>query len=102
MLVGETVPEQLTLALDLEKAAIDRLNAGIARCVSTGDNGTRDLLAGILHGEEEHADWLETQLSAIDDVGVQLYLAEQLGRVDEARRGPSGPPSAARQEREVI
>jgi bacterioferritin len=79
VLVGETVPEQLTLALDLEKAAIDRLNAGIARCVATGDNGTRDLLAGILHGEEEHADWLETQLSAIDDVGIQLYLAEQLG-----------------------
>src|SRR5262245_56769822 len=42
--VGETVPEKLNLALDLERSAIDRLNDGIALCVSSGDNGTRELL----------------------------------------------------------
>jgi bacterioferritin len=78
VLVGETVPEQLQLALDVEQAAIERLNRAITACVASGDNGTRDLLAGILHGEEESADWLETQLSAIADVGLQLYLSEQL------------------------
>ena len=78
VLVGETVPEQLQLALDVEQAAIERLNRGIELSVAKGDNGTRDLLAGILHGEEASADWLETQLSAIADLGVQLYLSEQL------------------------
>jgi bacterioferritin len=73
--VGETVPEQLQLALDLEKEAIARLNAGIARSVAIGDNGTRDLLATILAGEEEHADWLETQLALVDSLGEQLYLS---------------------------
>jgi bacterioferritin (cytochrome b1) len=72
------VPEQLQLALDGERAAIERLNRGIALTVAKGDNGTRDLLAGILHGEEESADWLETQLGAIAEVGLPLYLAEQL------------------------
>ena len=52
-----------TLALELERAAIDRLNRGIALSVERADNGTRDLLEDILEGEEEHADWLETQLA---------------------------------------
>jgi len=78
VLVGETVAEQLQLALDVEQAAVERLNRGVALCAAKGDNGTRDLLAGILHGEEESIDWLETQLSAIADLGVQLYLSEQL------------------------
>src|SRR3954453_14935151 len=57
--VGETVPEKLQLALELEKEAIDRLNTGIATCVSVGDNGSRELLDDILEGEEAHADWIE-------------------------------------------
>ena len=76
--VGETMPEKLRLALDLEREAIARLNAGIARCVALGDNGSRDLLAEILDGEEEHADWLETQLELIRQVGEGLYLAGQI------------------------
>jgi bacterioferritin len=75
--VGESVPEKLTLALDLEKAAIERLNRGIALAVDKADNGTRELLEGILIGEEHHADWLETQLSLIDQLGVVQYLTEQ-------------------------
>lgn len=76
--VGETVPEQFESDLQLEYAAIARLNAGIARAVELSDNGTRELLAEILVAEEEHADWLETQLTAIEQVGLQNYLAEQL------------------------
>jgi bacterioferritin len=77
VLVGETVAEKLRLALDLEDAAIARLNAGIGLCVAEVDNGSRYLLESILRGEEDHADWLETQLELIRQVGEALYLSEQ-------------------------
>ena len=76
--IGETVPEKLQLALELERAAIERLNAGIAQCVSVGDNGSRELLDDILEGEEEHLDWIETQLELIRQVGEAHYLAQQI------------------------
>jgi bacterioferritin len=76
--VGETVPEKLQLALDLEYESIERLNLGIARCAELGDNGTRELLEHILEGEEEHADWLETQLGLISQLGETNYLAQQI------------------------
>jgi bacterioferritin len=76
--VGENVPEMFQLDLQLEKDAIAALNAGIALCRDKGDNGSAELLEDILEGEEEHADWLETQLAAIDQIGAQNYLAEQL------------------------
>ncbi len=76
--VGENVPEMFQLDLQLEKDAIAALNAGIALCRDKGDNGSAELLEEILEGEEEHADWLETQLAAIDQIGAQNYLAEQL------------------------
>ena len=76
--VGETVTEKLKLGLDLERDAIDRLNKGIARCSDAGDNGSRDLLEEILDGEEEHADWLETQLELIRQIGEAHYLAQQV------------------------
>ena len=76
--VGETAPEKLTAALDLEKEAIERLNRGIAVCTAKGDNGSRDLLEDILEGEEEHADWLESQLELISQVGEAHYLAQQI------------------------
>ena len=62
----------------LEYEAIERLNDGIAACVAAGDNGTRHLLEEILVSEEEHADWLETQLGLIESLGLPSYLAEQL------------------------
>ena len=46
--------------------------------VAKGDNGTRELLESILVGEEDHADWLETQLELIDQVGLENYLAQQI------------------------
>jgi bacterioferritin len=76
--VGETAPEKLALALELEKEAIERLNRGIARCVDLGDNGSRELLKEILVGEEGHADWLEAQLELISQVGEAHYLAQQI------------------------
>jgi bacterioferritin len=76
--VGETVPEKLQLALDLEEESIDRLNRGIARCLELGDNGTRELLEHILEGEEEHADWLETQLGLVAQLGETHYLAQNI------------------------
>ncbi len=75
--VGETVPEQLKAELDTEKEAIARLAAGIEKC-RRSDEGTRLLLEGILDDEEDHADWLETQLSIIDDIGEGLYLNAQI------------------------
>ena len=76
--VGETAPEKLGLALALEAEAIERLNRGIELCVRVGDNGSRELLDDILQGEEEHADWLESQLELIRQVGEAHYLAQQI------------------------
>jgi bacterioferritin len=75
---GESPIEKLSLALVLEQEAIARLNPGIALCVELGDNGSRDLLAEILEGEEDHADWLESQLSLVEQLGHGHYLAQQV------------------------
>ncbi len=76
--VGETVPAQFKTDLELEYAAVERLNRGVALCREAGDNGSRELLEGILVSEEEHIDWLETQLEAIEQVGTENYLAQHL------------------------
>jgi bacterioferritin len=76
--VGEDPIEQHKLDLALEKDAIARLNKGIALCVEKGDNGTRELLEKILLGEESGADWLESQLHIVGEIGKERYLAEQI------------------------
>ena len=76
--VGETVPEQLKLDRALEVEAVGRLNKGIALCVDLGDNGSRELLEKLLISEEEHLDWLETQLSLVASIGEAHYLAQQV------------------------
>jgi len=76
--VGQTVPEQFQLDLQLEYDAVKRLNEGIEACRTAGDNGTRTLLERILHEEEAHVDWLETQQETIKQVGAGTYLSEQL------------------------
>ncbi len=78
VLVGETVAEQHRLALDTETAAIERYNRGVALAQQKGDNGTAELLEDLLTGEEEHADWLEAQLTLIEQVGEQNYLAQHI------------------------
>jgi bacterioferritin len=76
--VGETAGEKFDAALAVEYEAIDRHNAGIARCVAAGDNGSRELLEHVLEGEEEFTDWLETQVELIRQVGESHYLAQQI------------------------
>jgi bacterioferritin len=76
--VGETVPEQFELDLGQERGAVERYNRGIALAVDKADNGTREILEGILRGEEDHLDWLERQLELIGQVGLENYLAQQL------------------------
>jgi bacterioferritin len=76
--VGETVPEQFQVDVELEYSAVERLNRGINLAVDKDDNGTRELLAQILVSEEDHIDWLETQQETIRQIGLEQYLAQQL------------------------
>jgi bacterioferritin len=76
--IGENVPEMLKLDQALELDALPRLNKGIETCRELGDNNSRHLLEEILHDEEEHVDWLEAQLSLLEQVGAQNYLAQQI------------------------
>ena len=76
--IGPTVKEQFQNDLQVEYDAVKRLNAGIETCVDLGDNGSRELLESILTDEEEHIDWLEAQLHAISEMGIEAYLSQQL------------------------
>ena len=78
VLVGETVPEQFELDLQVEMQAMERLRRAIAKAVEVGDHGSRELFEHILVNEEDHIDWLETQQAAIARTGIENYLAEQL------------------------
>ena len=82
--VGENVKEQFEHDLALETKGVNAYNAGVALCAKVNDNGTRELMERILIESEEHVDWLETQLSLMNDVGLQNYLTEQMyGDADE-------------------
>lgn len=76
--IGETPVETLRCDLALEDEAIPRLNAAVAYCAEVGDNGTRHLFESILVDEEEHKDWLETQLDLVERLGETAYLAEHM------------------------
>jgi bacterioferritin len=76
--VGQTVPEQLRLDLELEREAVRALNAGIELCRSLADNGSRELLEDILKSEEDHINWIEAQLELIQQVGEAHYLSQQI------------------------
>ena len=73
LMIGENVKEMLECDLSLEHIACPDLKEGIAYCESVSDYVSRDLLSSILDSEEEHIDWLETQLSLIDRVGLENY-----------------------------
>jgi bacterioferritin len=88
--VGADVREQLENDLRLELSGVQTYNEAIALAGQLKDGGTRDLLEGILKESEEHVDWLETQLSLIESIGMQNYLAEQMGKADEAADGEGG------------
>ena len=78
LMIGENVPEILKNDLSLEIEAHDYLLKAIAQCESAGDYVSREIFDNILADEEEHIDWLNTQLSVIDDIGLENYLQSQL------------------------
>jgi bacterioferritin len=76
--IGATVDQQHKNDHEAELGAIKAYNDSIKLAVELGDNGTRDLLEEILEDEEEHIDWIESQLDQIEQMGLQVYLGEQL------------------------
>ena len=76
--IGKDVKQQLANDLALEKSAVAEYNAAVAAARKAGDNGSADLLDGLLRDEEEHVDYFETQLSLIEELGYENYLAQQM------------------------
>jgi bacterioferritin len=76
--IGQTVELQFKNDVQLEYDAVKRLNDGIQLCITQNDGGSRELAEKILSDEEHHIDWLEAQLHAIEEMGYQNYLAQQL------------------------
>ena len=76
--VGSNVKEQFEYDLTLETKGVEAYNQAVTLCAQLNDGGSRDMLEKILVESEEHVDWLETQLSLIDAVGLQNYLTEQM------------------------
>lgn len=78
LLIGESVPEMLKCDLELETKSRELVKEAVAYCESVGDYVSRELLEDILEDEEEHIDWLETQLDLIEKVGLENYLQSQM------------------------
>ena len=79
LMIGQTPREALECDLKLEYLAVPDLKAGIVDCERLGDYVSRELLEDILESEEEHIDWLETQLGLIERVGEQNYRQSMMG-----------------------
>ena len=79
LMIGEDAPEALKCDLKLERAARPALQEAIAHCESVKDYISREVLEHILESEEEHIDWLETQLGLIDELGMQNWLQLHAG-----------------------
>lgn len=78
ILVGENVQECLKCDLRLEMAGHPVLREAIAYCETSTDYVSRELFEKILESEEEHIDWLETQIDLIQKVGIQNYMQSQM------------------------
>lgn len=76
--IGLTVIDQLRNDLAIQNAVVPALNDAIALCREHHDAGTASMLEALLVGEDEHTDWLETQLELIEQIGQERYLAQQL------------------------
>ena len=83
LLIGENVKEALDCDLKLELQAHPELRKAIADCETSGDYVSRELFEEILQSEEEHIDWLETQLGLIERVGIENYCQSQMATADE-------------------
>lgn len=81
LMIGENVPECLSCDLKLEHMAHPDLKEAITYCESVADYVSRELFVNIMESEEEHIDWLETQLDLINKMGVQNYLQSAMGEV---------------------
>ena len=79
LLIGENVQEIIECDLKLEGKALPDLREAIAYCEQQADYVSRDLLSDILSSEEEHVDFLETQLGLIDKMGLANYVQSQSG-----------------------
>jgi bacterioferritin len=82
LLIGENVKEALECDLKLEMQAHPDLRVAIADCESSGDYISREIFERILESEEEHIDWLETQLALIERLGLELYCQAQMKAED--------------------
>ncbi|MDO6424505.1 bacterioferritin [Saccharophagus degradans] len=80
LLIGENTKEMLECDLKLEMKAIPDLRDGIEYAESVRDYISRDLLQSILDSEEEHVDWLETQLGLIDKIGIENYMQAKMNK----------------------
>jgi len=78
LMIGESPREVLEADLKLELAAIPVLRESITHCEAVKDFVSRELLEEILDSEEEHVDWLETQLGLVDKVGLENYLQSKI------------------------
>jgi len=76
--IGADVEQQYKNDWNAEIDAIKAYNTAIKLASELSDNGTRDFLQGILNDEENHLDWLETQMEQIKQIGIQNYLVEQM------------------------
>ncbi|HEY4339025.1 MAG TPA: bacterioferritin [Steroidobacteraceae bacterium] len=83
LLIGETIQECLECDLKLEMMAHKDLKAAVADSESLGDYVSRELFESILESEEEHIDYLETQLDLIKRIGIQNYSQSQMGEGKE-------------------
>jgi bacterioferritin len=83
LLIGENVQECLECDLKLEQAGHADLRQAIADCESAADYGSRSIFTDILQSEEEHIDFIETQLDLIRRIGIQNYCQSQMGELDE-------------------
>jgi len=79
LMIGQDVKEILECDLKMEEMAIPDLRVAIAHCESVRDYVSRELLESILESEEEHVDWLETNLGLIEKVGIGNYQQSQIG-----------------------
>ena len=77
--IGASVEAQHRNDTAAEVGAVKAYNDGIRLSGEAGDNGTKDLLTSILADEEAHLDWLEAQHDQIEQIGIQTYLAQQIG-----------------------
>lgn len=76
--IGSSVEAQFKHDLQAEVEAVQGYNEGVALATKLGDNGSRELFESILKDEEDHVDWIESQLDQVSQMGIQTYLGQQI------------------------